>query len=717
MAVLNKIRQRSLFLILIIALALFSFVLADLFRNSDALTSASQDVVASINGKDINRNEFMRRVEGMQRQLGPNGTSTQAMNRVWDQEVRSLVMETEFENLGLSVEKEQMRELLKNNFSSYNEFKNEDGFFDENKLNEFISNLKAISPERAPLGTFQISYAEWVNNESAVAANALQQDYNALVKAGIGATLFDAKSDYGQSNEKVDLTFAFVPYTTVADSLVEVTKSDIKSYISEHKEEFQVEESRDISYVEFRETPTLDDEKNIQSSLVALLEDRVEYNEGIQSNDTILGLNSTNDIEEFVNSNSDIKYADTYVFKASLPKAYQDVIFDLGVGAHHGPYKDAGYFKLTKVVAEKNLPDSAKVRHILVPFAGASSAQTDVTRTEEQAKTLADSLLSVVKRNRGKFEDLVTEFSSDQGSVANGGEYDYHAYNTMVKPFNDFEFEGKKGDLGVVKTVFGFHVIEILGQSAKQRALKLATLAQTIEPSEETIDQVFNTTSKFELALQNEDFNKVAQDQNYVVKPVTDIKVLDENIPGLQSQRAIVRWAFDKETKAGDYKRFSIPGKGYVVATVTGVNKEGLASVEKASARVLPIIRNQKKAELIKSGVSSTTVEDFAKAKSVSVKTAKAVNIKNPTLAGAGREPEVVGEAFGLAVEETSGLINGQKGVFVIKVTAKEDAPQLESYQAISNRLSNSTSNRANGNVFNALKEASDIEDYRANFY
>ena len=311
MAVLNKIRQRSLFLILIIALALFSFVLADLFRNSDALTSASQDVVASINGKDIKRVDFMRRVEGMQRQLGPNGSSTQAMNRVWDQEVRSMVMETEFDNLGLTVEKDQMRELLKNSFSSYNEFKNEDGFFDENKLNEFISNLKAIAPERAPLGTFQISYSEWVNNESAVATNALQQDYNAMIKAGVGATLFDAKSDYGQSNEKVDLSFAFVPYTSIADSLVTVSKSDIKAYINDHKEEFQVEESRDISYVEFRETPTLDDEKNIKASLVELLDDRVEYNEGIQSNDTILGLNSTTDVEEFINSNSDIKYANT----------------------------------------------------------------------------------------------------------------------------------------------------------------------------------------------------------------------------------------------------------------------------------------------------------------------------------------------------------------------------------------------------------------------
>ena len=112
MAVLNKIRQRSLFLILIIALALFSFVLSDLFKNSSAFTG-SQDIVATINGQDVNRVDFMNKVELAQRQLGPNGTSTQAMNRVWDLEVRKAIMKTQFDELGLTVEKDQMRDLLK----------------------------------------------------------------------------------------------------------------------------------------------------------------------------------------------------------------------------------------------------------------------------------------------------------------------------------------------------------------------------------------------------------------------------------------------------------------------------------------------------------------------------------------------------------------------------------------------------------------------------
>ena len=157
MAVLNKIRQRSLFLILIIALALFSFVLADLFKNSDALLGTAQDIVATVNGKNISRIDFMSKVENTQRQLGPGATSTQAMNRVYDQEVRLAVMNTQFEELGLSVEQDQMKDLIKQNFATYTEFQNEVGLFDENKLTEFVANLKAIYPDRSVLGNFQLN--------------------------------------------------------------------------------------------------------------------------------------------------------------------------------------------------------------------------------------------------------------------------------------------------------------------------------------------------------------------------------------------------------------------------------------------------------------------------------------------------------------------------------------------------------------------------------
>ena len=689
MAILNKIRQRSLFLILIIGLALFSFVLSGLFdtNNSGSLFGGPQDIVATVNGKDINREEFMNRVEMMQRQLGPNATSTQAMNNVYDQEIRKVVLETQIEDLGLNVEQDHMRDLIKTSFSSFPEFNNEAGIFDEAKLNEFIANLKATSPQRSPIGNSAINYEEWVSNEQSIAFNAMQQSYFNMIKAGINATLVEGEIDYEMENKLVDIKYALVPFTSIADSLVEVTKSDISKYINENKKKYEIEASRDINFIQFNEVASVEDEEELKVSLLSLLDDSVVYNAETKSNDTVLGFKNTSDIENFVNGNSDIKYNDSFKFKTGFPTAIADTIFKLNIGEIYGPYKDGGFYKLSKIVAETQMPDSVKIRHILIPFIGSNSADPSVTRTDEQAKKVADSLLTVIKANRSKFPELVTAFSSDQGSVQNGGEYDFHPYNTMIKPFNDFEFEKNKGDLGVVKTIFGYHVIEILDQKNKDRAIKVATIARNIEPSEKTINELFNTTQKFEIAIQDGDFEEVATKNNYEVRPVNTIKELQESIPGLGSQRSIVRWAFEESTKVGDYKRFSIPTGGYVVVQLSAINNKGLMSVENASVSAIPEIRKEKKSKLIREKIKATTVDEVAKNQNVSVSTAAAINMKSPTLSGAGKEPRVVGTAFGLKQGETSKLIDGNKGVFMIQVTKVTEAPKLDNYQANANRV------------------------------
>ncbi|WP_053990994.1 SurA N-terminal domain-containing protein [Mangrovimonas sp. TPBH4] len=717
MAVLSKIRQRSLFLILIIALALFSFVLSDLFRNSGAL-NGSQDVVATVNGTDINREEFMQKVENAQRMQGPGASSTQTMNRVYEQEVRKAVLQAQFEELGLSVEKEQMRDLLKQNFSSYPEFSNEAGMFDENKLNEFIANLKAIqnnTPNRAPLGNFQINYYEWVNNEASIAERAKEQVYFNMIKAGVASTLAEAETDYMLENETVDLKYVSVPYTSIADSLVEVTKSDISKYISENKGKYEVEESRDIAFVQFEEVASVQDEEAIQANLVKLLDDREEFNKVTKANETVYGFRSTKNIEDFVNANSDIKYNDSFVFKSTLPTVAADSIYNLPVGEFYGPYKDNGFFKLSKVVAETQMPDSVKVRHILVPYIGATRVDPSVTDTEEEAEATADSILNLIKTKQSKFVDLL-ELSSDKVSNEKEGVIEFGYNQSFAPEFKAFSFENNVGDIDVVKTSFGYHIIEILDQKNRSRAVKVATIAQKIEPSEETIDEVFNSASRFEVAIQKGDFQEVAKENNYAVKPVS-VKVLDENIPGLGSQRAMVRWAYDAETKVGDYKRFSVPGGGYAVVQLVKVTPEGLMSPENASATAIAEIRNAKKAKMIREKISASTVADVAKNQGVATRSASAVNMKNPTLSGAGLEPKVIGVAFGLKEGETSKLIDGNKGVYMVEVTKVTTAAGLDNYQPIANRLTTSRVNAVQSKAYNALKDAAEIEDNRAKFY
>ena len=715
MAVLNKIRQRSIFLIIIIALALFSFIIGDIFQNLGS-SSKSQTVVATINGEDIERDAFMNQVENIQRQSGGSVSNTQAMNRVWDQEVRNKVMQTQYDAVGISIERDYMRQLLKQNLGSFEEFKNEAGLFDEDKLNEFIANLKAIAPETTTLNGNPVNYKAWTDFEQNISQTGVQQTYFNLVKAGVIGTLTEGELDYELENNKADIKYVQIPYTSIADSLVTVKKSEVKSYIKANPSKYEVEASRDLVYVQFKEVASLEDEQQIQSDLTALIDDKEEFNTAANAIQTVVGFQNTTDVEAFVNANSSVKYNNAYVFKSALPTTVAEELSNLKPNVVFGPYKDGATYKLSKQVAKKMIADSAKVRHILIPFIGAVRADASVTKTDTQAKATADSIYNVVRFNRSKFKSLLS-LSSDKVSNEKDGVIEFAYTDGFAEEFKAYSFENPKGSLAVVKTNFGYHIIEILDQGNKQEAYKIATIVQDIEPSIKTIDTVFTDKSKFEIALADADFEAVAKENNYTTSPVSGLKELDETIPGLGIQRAIVRWSFEDGVEVGDFKSFNISGGGFVVAKVTAVNEAGLMSVEKASVTALPEIRKEKKAQLIKDRVSATTLEAIASDEGQTVKTALAVNMKNPTLSGAGREPKVIGTAFGLEEGATSKLIVGENGVYAIQLTKLTPAEPLPNYQAAANRVGQAKSNAVNTQLYNALKEAADIEDNRATFY
>ena len=711
MAILNKIRQRSLILILVIALALFSFVIGDLFKNSDALTGGSQDVIATIEGTDINRNDFMQKVKNYQERFGGGQSSTQAMNAIYNQELRKVILDAEFDKLELSVEKDEMRDLLKTSFSSYPEFQDQNGSFDINRLNAFIANLKDVQPESVQLSNFQVNYESWANNENTIASNAIQQSYFNMIKAGVGSTIAEAKDEYLGESKTVDISFVQIPYTSVADSLVKVTKSEVQGFIKKNKEDYQVEATNEIVYVEFKEEASKQDEDNIKAGLMALVNDKIEFNDITKATDTILGFNNATNIEDFINLNSDVKYSDIYLRASQLPAVAKDTLMNFEVGNYYGPYRDGEFFKLSKVVDIKQSADSSKVRHILIPYAGGNRADPSITKTRAQAQTTADSILAQIKGGT-KFVDLL-ELSSDKVSNENDGEIEM-AYNASFAPeFRAYGFENKKGDIAVVETSFGFHVIEVLEQSNFSKTIKIATLADKVEPSEQTLQDVFNKMSKFEIAARTGDFNTLAEERKLTAKPIT-FKELDETIPGLGSQREVVRWSFNDNTDAGDFKSFSIAGFGFIVAKLVEKNEKGLMNVEDASITAIPEIKKEKKAKMIREKISGSTVTDIAKNQGLSARTAAAVSMSNTTLSGAGVEPQVVGAAFGLQVGATSKPVNGVKGVYVLEVTKINEAPALDNYTSYVNRLNTARNGTIQSKIYQALEKSAVIEDNRA---
>ena len=716
MAVLNQIRERSLFLVLIIAMALFSFVFADVINKGGGALPGDQNVVATVNGIEMEREDFMRKVENLERQNRASRSNVQSMNTIWDVELRRLILASELDQLGITVEKNLMRDLLKNNLLSFDEFRNSEGEFDQRKLNEFISNLKEISPETMDLQGSQVNYESWNNYESTIASSGLEKIYFDLVRSALNSTVFDGKIQHAYENDNVDLKYVKIPYTSIPDSLVKVTKSDVKKYMQQNKSDFEVKASRDLIYVKFEENPSESDQKQIEAQLEELLKDREEFDFDTKTTKKILGFKNTNDNEEFLDLNSAIKLYDSYVFENSFSKEMEPIIYSMKKGELYGPYREGEYIKITKLVNTRKIPDSVKVRHILIPYSGSLRSDSNETKTKEQAKKTADSIYRIVLRRPSKFKSLL-ELSSDKASNENDGEIEFSYVDGFAPEFKDFSFENNVGKISVVETDFGFHVIEILSQSKRKKAVKVANLALKLEASERTIDSIFNITSKFEIAIDKSNFRDVASDFNYKINPVNNIRELNENIPGVGAQRSIVRWAYNSDTKLNDIRRFNLQSGGYLVAMLTSINNEGLMSVEKASITAMSKIRKEKKAKMIMDKVNEKTLESISSNQNQNIQTALAVNMKNPVLSGTGNEPSVVGYAFGLDEGETSKGIIGNSGVFYVLVDKIKYASVMSNYQSYMNLINSITIGSYNSKVYEALLESAEIEDNRSLFY
>jgi peptidyl-prolyl cis-trans isomerase D len=685
MAVLSKIRQRSFFLIIIIALALFSFVLADVIQSGTFSSSANN--VGTVNGTDIDAQEFMQNVAMIEKQ-GQGTTSTQALNSAWEQEVRKIILTEEFDKLGLKIGNEQLINIIKQNpnLAQNPQFLNAAGQFDENKFKESLKGIKN-APD-------QTQWLQWKEFEKNIERYAIEQMYNTMIKSGVYTTKAEGKFQYKLENDKADFDYVTVAFSTINDDQVKVTDAEIIDFMKKSPKKYKSDNTSSIDFVLVENKPSKEDE---QAMLSSIGEVKVKFD-------------SVANVGEFVNTNSDIKFDSTYVSKNQLPAEHQEALFNLPIGGVYGPYVYNGHQCISRMIAKK-ANASAKASHILLAYKGAP--QSSATRTKEEAQALANDLLSQAKANPGNFAMLAIANSDDPGSKNNGGEYDNITPGQMVPQFNDFVFNNAIGTIGVVETDYGFHVIKV---TDKYNSVLMGTVAQKIEPSEATIDAIYTKASQLEAdANENKDFAALAKKTGLEVTPATNIKGFDEYVQGIGSQREIVRWSFNKDTEIGDIKRFDVP-QGFVIAKLKDRNETGLLPIDVAKQQVEPLIKNQKKAEMIKKKMNGSSLEAVAKASGASVQVATGVSLKSPVLPNIGNEPKVVGKAFGLAAGKTSEVIEGNSGMFMVRAKAVTKAPEVPSYTTYITQDRTQNQSYAISKAYTALKDKAEIKDNRANF-
>jgi peptidyl-prolyl cis-trans isomerase D len=696
MAVLQKIRQRSLLLILVIGFCLFAFIVGDLF-NKGGFSENSKDV-GSINGKDISFEDFRVKVSNVEKS-GQGMTSTQAANRVWDQEVSIALLSAEFEKLGIRVGEKHIMEALKadQNIGQNPMFLNAAGVFDEAKFKEYFKS----NPEQEQMIK---------DREKDAALNAKFQIYNALVKSGIYTTESEGKLKYEMEANKANFDYVSVLFSTIKDSDVKVSDAEITEYMKKNEKKFKAEESRELEYVLIEDKASVEDENEVKTTINSLLSGRVEYNKATGKNDTLPGFKGATDNMEFVNANSDIPYDSTYVAKKDLPAESAEQLFNLPQGEVYGPYMFGQYYCISKSLGRK-AGANAKASHILISYEGTQVPNKKEKRTKEEAKAKAEMFLAQAQANPSSFMMLAL-MNSDDSSAQQGGDLGYFGQGQMVKPFNDFVFNSPIGKIGMVETPFGFHIINV---TDKQDAVRLATVAQKIEPSEATSDKMFNKAVKFEMDANEKDFAALTKEAALTVNPSVKVKVMDENFGSIGAQRQIVRWAYEAETNVGDVKRFEVANVGNVIAKLKKVYEIGLMSVGDARPSVEPILKNKKKTEMIKAKMAGTSLEAIAKTNGTTVQNAVDMTLENAVLPGVGREQKVVGTAFGLGANKVSGTIEGNSGVYVVKTKAIAKAPALKNHAEYITKLKSQNAS-ASGRVIPALKSDAKIEDNRAKF-
>ena len=696
MSIIQNIRERGSWILICIVIALIAFILQDgVGRNNG---NSDINTLGVINGTTINKIDFEQKVQNTLQQYAAQGAQRgQVINQLWDNEVINLLIKKEADKLGLSVGSKEVNDVIYGEESPFRQQFTDPttGEFKVNDLKAQLAELKKSTKKEVVDQKEQL--------EKNVILPALEKrtlrKYKALLYRGIQVPKWLLEKQYAENNAISNIRFVNVPYTTIADTTIKVSNEDISAYLKENSAAFQVEEAqRNISFIAFSAAPTTADSMITKNNILALKD----------------SFQTSKDAAAYLNKvTPDTKYYDGFLGKSRIQIPEKEAVLSTPKGGLYGPYVDGPNYTIAKIIGTRLLPDSASVRHILIMT---TNAQNQVIREEGTAKVLIDSIKNAIAGG-ATFESMVEKYSEDGGSKANGGIYEMFPQANMVKPFNDFSFENPVGSKGVVKTEFGYHYIEVLKQTPPSPAYNIAYLTLPILASKETTTTAQTTAAKFAADSKDQkSFNANALKLNKQALPATNIKAYDFNIQGLGETREIVRWVFEK--KVNDVSEPIEVGDAYIVANITSEDKPGLMSVETAKSKNIEvIIRDQKKAETIKSKLKGATLEAIATAAGATVLQADSLSYTSTNISGLGNEPKLVGASFNKALlNKISAPIAGNSGVFVISVSnlgaiaAPGDlAAFKEQYQG---RLSNTILNSVL-----ALKKTAKIQDNRAKLY
>lgn len=712
MAIITRIRKHAGLVVILVGVAIMSFVLSDLFFSGQSLFSTEQEA-GEIAGNSINISDFEKEVQYIadvqkerRRQVALDEETMSAIrDRVWEKLINDMALKPQFLAAGISVCDAELKDLILGNdpdplvvnYFSDPESKQLFPYFQDPATGK----LKASSVKTYVDSLPGEEKYRWAEFEDILRDTRMQNKYLTLLKKGLYVTTAQAKHDYENLNCSVDFKYILSPYSAIPDSLVQVSDKDLLKYYNENRNKFKQDASRKLEYVIFDVKPTQQDFDLVKNQLEKLAEEWKEIKE--RKEDSL-----------FCVKESDSRWFDTTHYgKGLLPFQIDSLVHISEKGTVLPIFMENNQYKLAKVTDWEFLPDSVKARHILIKV-----PQGD-TIAKEKAKVKIDSIKNVIQKKKN-FAEMAKRFSEDVGSKDSAGELGWFTIGRMVPEFQNACFRGKKGEMPIALSTYGYHLIEILDQSPLTRKTQVGIIDRSVEPGSKTRQNIYNTAVDFITKYHiTETFEKGIEETHLIKRIADQLKENDKMIPGIEQPRDMIRWAFNVKKGEVTTEPFSL-GNQYVVAHLAVIREEGIAPMEERKDEIEMGARKIRKAEKIISGMGSikaTSLDAYSQKLNLTIQSAQGASFSSFSIPNIGKEPKLYGALFTLKENQTSKPLAGESGVYVLMIEKVTKPPATTDYSSAKTQAQNNFSYRTDMEVIEAIRKNAEIKDYRAKFY
>ncbi|HAC16454.1 MAG TPA: hypothetical protein DCE78_11000 [Bacteroidetes bacterium] len=646
--------------------------------------------LAEVNGQPITAEEYNARTnmytQRYQEQTGQAPTLEMRAyyeEMAWDELILERIIDSEMEKLGIQVTDDELVELI----TGVNPhpmvaqfFTREDGTVDRLALQAAIE-----APENTPI---------WINIESQLRDQRSREKLNAYIESSLRVSDSEIEQEFMRENSLVTFNYVRFPYSAVDEAELTVTESEINSYYRSNRDKFEQDDSWRFEFVEFSKLPTTADSSRIYDEVREIAGELATA-----ENDSIF----------IASAFSDAPYFGGWLNPSEVNWYLADVL-QLGVGEVTQPVEHEGLVSVAKLIeSRRGSTTYTRVRQIRLNFNEAN---------KEETLALARDIVSRV--NNGDSFSEIAAINSFDATAQRGGELGYVTREDLPEAARNTVFNARVNTVTApIESNNSYLIYQIVDRSNTE--VRLAQFTRRIEADGgDTIRRQLDEAVDFREFADLDGFVEEAERRSLSLQTGFATKDVPF-ITGVGQSRVLMN-ELKKVTSANTLLEPVELDDKILVVRVTEVLKKGPRPLAEVSAQIENTLRSQKRRQITVDKTKTllagnTSLEALASADGKQVQVASNIRMSTNSVPGSGREPALVGAAFGFPTDAVSTVIEGDNAAFVIVVTEKieADASRItEAYrQQTRQRLAQTKTQSFQEVWLERLKDEADIEDYR----